>query len=136
MRDYIRKTIGSEFTDRLVFFDPLRHEQLYPIIENAEWVVLPSIVDNLPNTCLEAMGLGRPVIATRGSCFEQLIADGKNGFLSEADDAESLRASINLAMKLSPEDREQIGKQAMDSLERLRPENAIPKLIQLFTCKN
>jgi glycosyltransferase involved in cell wall biosynthesis len=136
MRDYIRKTIGSEFTDRLVFFDPLRHELLYPIIENAEWVVLPSIVDNLPNTCLEAMGLGRPVIATRGSCFEQLITDGKNGFLSEADDAESLRASINLALKLSPEDREQIGKQAKDSLERLRPENAIPKLIQLFTSKN
>lgn len=132
MRDYIRKMLGEELQNRLLFFDPLRHEQLYPVIEHAEWVVLPSIVDNLPNTCLEAMGLGRPVIATKGSCFEQLITDGQNGFLCEADDAESLQAILKLALNLSPEDRERIGGEARSSLERLRPETAIPELIQFY----
>jgi glycosyltransferase involved in cell wall biosynthesis len=132
MRDYIRKTVGDELQNRLLFFDPLRHEQLYPIIQHAEWVVLPSIVDNLPNTCLEAMGLGRPVIATKGSCFEQLITDGQNGFLCEADDAESLQAILKLVLNLSPDDRERIGREARSSLERLRPENSIPALIEYF----
>lgn len=132
MRDYIRKTVGEELQNCIQFFDPLRHEQLYPIIQHSEWVVLPSIVDNLPNTCLEAMGLGRPVIATKGSCFEQLITDGENGFLCEADDAESLQSAIKMALLRSREDREQIGREARHSLERLRPETAIPKLIQFY----
>ncbi len=132
MRDYIRKTVGDELQNRLLFFDPLRHEQLYPIIKHAEWVVLPSIVDNLPNTCLEAMGLGRPVIATKGSCFEQLITDGKNGFLCEADNAKSLRSALEMALGKGPEDRNSIGREAKDSLQRLRPESSIPALINYY----
>lgn len=132
MRDYIRKTVGDELQNRLLFFDPLRHEQLYPIIQHAEWVVLPSIVDNLPNTCLEAMGLGRPVIATKGSCFEQLITHGKNGFLCEADNAESLRSTLEMALGRGPEDRNSIGREAKASLERLSPENSIPALIDYY----
>jgi glycosyltransferase involved in cell wall biosynthesis len=132
MRDYIRKTIGSEFNGRVVFFDPLRHEQLYPIIENAEWVVLPSIVDNLPNTCLEAMGLGRPVIATTGSCFEQLITDGETGLLSKADDSTDLQRVLFTAMDMSSSDREKMAECGKASLARLHPANAIPALLECF----
>jgi glycosyltransferase involved in cell wall biosynthesis len=132
MRDYIRKTIGSEFNGRVFFFDPLRHEQLYPIIENAEWVVLPSIVDNLPNTCLEAMGLGRPVIATTGSCFEQLITDGETGLLSKADDSTDLQRVLFTAMDMSSSDREKMAECGKASLARLHPANAIPALLECF----
>ncbi len=132
MRDYIRKTIGSEFTGRLVFFDPLRHELLYPIIENAEWVVLPSIVDNLPNTCLEAMGLGRPVIATTGSCFEQLITDGETGLLCNADDSMDLQRILFTALDNSPLDREKMAEHGKASLWRLHPERAIPALVEYY----
>jgi glycosyltransferase involved in cell wall biosynthesis len=132
MRDYIRKTIGSEFNRRVFFFDPLRHEQLYPIIENAEWVVLPSIVDNLPNTCLEAMGLGRSVIATRGSCFEQLITDGETGLLCNADDSIDLQRILFTALEISPLDREKMAECGKNSLGRLHPETAIPALVKYF----
>jgi glycosyltransferase involved in cell wall biosynthesis len=132
MRDYIRKTIGGQFKDRLVFFDPLRHEQLYPIIENAEWVALPSIVDNLPNTCLEAMGLGRPVIATRGSCFEQLITDGETGLLCNADDSIDLQRILFTALNISPFDREKMAEHGKASLRRLHPDMAIPALVEYY----
>lgn len=132
MRDYIRKTIGSEFNRRVFFFDPLRHEQLYPIIENAEWVVLPSIVDNLPNTCLEAMGLGRSVIATRGSCFEQLITDGETGLLCNADDSIDLQRILFTALNISPFDREKMAEHGKASLRRLHPDMAIPALLEYY----
>jgi glycosyltransferase involved in cell wall biosynthesis len=76
--------------ERLLILDNLPHSQLYPIIAGAHLVVLPSLIDNLPNACLEAMGLGKVVIGTTGASFEELITDGVNGFLVPPDCAKSL----------------------------------------------
>jgi len=80
MRDFVHRHAGSH-AGRVLFLDPLRHEQLYPFIDHARFVVLPSLVDNMPNTLLEAMGHGKSVIGTTGSCFEQLLTEGENGLL-------------------------------------------------------
>jgi len=76
--------------ERLLILENLPHSQLYPIIAGAHLVVLPSLIDNLPNACLEAMGLGKVVIGTMGTSFEELITDGANGFLVPPDDSQSL----------------------------------------------
>jgi len=68
--------------DRLIVMQNLPHSQLYPVIAGAHLVVLPSLIDNLPNACLEAMGLGKVVIGTLGTSFEELIVDGVNGCTS------------------------------------------------------
>ena len=78
------------FGERLIIVDKLPHSQLYPVIAGAQLVVLPSLIDNLPNACLEAMGLGKVVIGTEGASFEELITDGVNGFLVPPDDPEAL----------------------------------------------
>ncbi len=78
------------FTNRLILLDNLPHSQLYPVIEGARLVALPSLIDNTPNSCLEAMGLGKVVIGTRGASFEELITDGVNGFLVGAGDPAAL----------------------------------------------
>ena len=69
------------FESRLHFFGETPHEQLFPIVKGARLVVLPSLVDNLPNAMLEAMSLGRPVVGTFGASFDEVIQDGKSGFL-------------------------------------------------------
>jgi len=79
-----------DFAHRLILLENLPHAQLYPVIERSRLVVLPSLVDNLPNSCLEAMGLGRIVIGTKGTSFEELITDGVNGFLVEPNNPEAL----------------------------------------------
>jgi len=78
------------FGERLIIVEKLPHSQLYPVIAGAQLVVLPSLIDNLPNACLEAMGLGKVVIGTEGTSFEELITDGVNGFLVQPDDPEAL----------------------------------------------
>jgi glycosyltransferase involved in cell wall biosynthesis len=132
MRDYIRAAVGPQFQERLHLFEPLRHKQLYPVIEHAEWVVLPSVVDNLPNTCLEAMGHGRPVVATRGTCFEQIIEDGRTGVLCTADNAQDLAHGLNRALSMNPAARKAMGMCAKDSLQRLKPEQAVPALLEFY----
>ena len=76
--------------ERLMILENLPHSKLYPIIAGAHLVVLPSLIDNLPNACLEAMGLGKVVIGTHDTSFEELIRDGVNGFLVPRDNPHAL----------------------------------------------
>ena len=96
--------------------------------QGARLVVLPSIVDNLPNACLEAMGLGRPVIATSGSCFEQLIVSGHSGLLVPPGDVEQLADAIAGAWNLPDQRLEQIGHLAKEQIAKLHPDVTIPEL--------
>jgi glycosyltransferase involved in cell wall biosynthesis len=76
------------------------------------------------------MGLGRPVIATRGSCFEQLITNGETGLLCNADDALDLQRILFTALEISPLDREKMAECGKNSLVRLHPQKAIPALLE------
>lgn len=80
VREYARRTLGVHF-GRTVFLPRIPHNQLFPLIRAAALVVLPSIWENIANACLEAMALGRPVVATTGSGFAEIINDGVDGFL-------------------------------------------------------
>jgi len=95
-------------------------------------VVLPSRVDNLPNTCLEAMALGRVVVGTRGASFDQLIDDGQNGFLCDIDSPESLRAAVERALALTDAQRATVGASAARRIDELRPEKTIPPLVAFY----
>jgi len=135
MHNYIRQQTDA-FRDRVIVLDAMRHDKLYPIIENADVVAIPSLIDNLPNTCLEAMALGRVVVATTGTCFEQLIVDGKSGILVEPDHTESLSEGLARAWELSQKQREEIGSNAMARIKQLSPDIKVPELIEYFESLN
>ena len=82
------------FTDRLILLENLPHSHLYPVIDGARLVALPSLVDNMPNSSQEAMGLGKVVIGTNGASFEELITDGVNGFLVGPKDPVALAEKL------------------------------------------
>ena len=84
----------APWRDRAHVWPRLDHRQLFPLIRHARLVVLPSLADNLPNACLEAMGLGRPVLGAEGASFEEMIADGIDGFLFPCGDVAALAGRI------------------------------------------
>jgi glycosyltransferase involved in cell wall biosynthesis len=55
--------------------------ELYAVLRQAEATVLPSRVDNLPNTVIESLLFGVPVIGSLGASIDELIEPGKNGEL-------------------------------------------------------
>lgn len=91
--NYVRAQI-TENLDHIIHLNKMEQKYLVPIIENAYAVVLPSRIDNLPNTCTESMALGKIVIGTERASFEQLIDDGVNGYLCNIADSDSLLSSI------------------------------------------
>ena len=99
-----------DFLDRLVFIDRLEHAALFPIIRNAKLMVLPAPWEGLGYTCLESLALGKVVVATFGSGFEEMIRHGENGFLTGPGDSEGL-ANIVKELLLR-EDLDSIGRKA------------------------
>jgi len=131
MRTYILSKSGC-FTDHVIFPGKLPHSSLYPLIKHAYAVVLPSHIENFSNACLEAMGLGRIVIGTRRTSFEQLIDDGQNGFLCNANDSIDLLKAIKKVINLSETEKKCLEDNALKRLENLRPEFTVRHLIEYY----
>jgi glycosyltransferase involved in cell wall biosynthesis len=118
------------FTDRLILLDNLPHRQLYPVIEGARLVALPSLIDNTPNSCLEAMGIGKVVIGTRGASFEELITDGVNGFLVGAGEPAALAHKLIAAWE-DPRLPE-ISAAAKQRMRDFAPEQTVTSLLAYY----
>jgi len=117
--------------DRLIVMQNLPHSQLYPVIAGAHLIVLPSLIDNLPNTCLEAMGLGKVVIGTNGTSFDELISDGVNGFLVPPDDPNALADKMIAAW--SDQRLSAMSAAARQQVLEFAPEKTIPSLLDYYS---
>lgn len=129
--DWVYQRSG-QFASRVHYFPALNHRQLYPIVAKARAVVLPSLIDNFPNTCLEAMAHRQIVIGTYGTSFEQIIDDDKSGILCVPDNADALYVAIERALQLSPTKRAEMGRAARERIVRLEPQYIVPKLISFY----
>ena len=98
MRDYIYK-ISDKYRKQIIFFDNLPHGELFPIVNSSKIVILPSLWEAFGFVCVEAMALGRPVIASAGSGFEEIIEDNISGFLVEPGNSALLAQKIISSLK-------------------------------------
>lgn len=89
-------------------------------------------MDNLPNTCIEAMALGKIVIGTNGASFEQLVDDGKNGYLCERDDPESLFKCMEKVMNMTEEEKNIMGMKAKLRTEEMSDEKIYNQLFSVY----
>ena len=128
----ILRAAAKNFKDRLIFIDSLPHKRLYPIIKKSEFIILPSIMENFSNACVEAMYLKKIVIGTDGASFEQLIRDGENGLLCQINNPQSLLEKMQVAANLDDEKKRIMEYQAYQRIKRLRPEKVVGRLVKLY----
>lgn len=70
-------------------------------IKFADCFVLPSRVEGLPNALVEAMYIGKPVVATRCvPVVDRIVSEGFNGFKVEVDDIEAMAKRMVDALSL------------------------------------
>lgn len=118
--------------DRIVYLGNLPHEKLLPVLKNAYAVLLPSLVDNLPNSCQEAMYHGKVVIGTWNSSLDQLIDDGISGYLSIPGDEEDLLRVTEKVLNRNRDELEQASVMAHNTIMRLEPQHIVPKMLKLY----
>ena len=79
--------------------------------------VLASLFEGLPNAVLEAMAMGKPVVATTVGGTPEVVKDGVTGLLVPPRDPDALAQAINAL--LSDQDRSQaMGKAARERVKR------------------
>lgn len=79
-----------------VIFGSVNNELLLSIIYSAsDLFVLPSREDNLPNTMVEALCCGAPVVAFSNGGMRDVIEDNISGILVREQSAEALAKAIN-----------------------------------------
>ncbi len=78
-------------------------------IATSDCVVLPSYREGVPRTLLEAASMGKPVIATNAPGCRDVVVDGVTGFKCTVKDPDSLAASLEKIINLTPEDRGLMG---------------------------
>src|SRR5262249_14235139 len=77
----------------------------------ADLFVIPSLQDNLPNTVMEAMACGTPVVGFDVGGIRDMVRDGITGSLVASGDLEGLQRSI-VALLKSPDTRHKMSEQA------------------------
>ncbi len=89
-----------------------------PALAAADCIVLPSYREGVPRTLLEAAALGRPLIATDVPGCREVVADGDNGYLCRAQDANDLADRMERFIGLPVEARQALGEAGRAKVER------------------
>jgi len=90
----------------------LSADQVRAEILAARALVLPSFAEGLPVVIMEAMALGRPVIATFVGGIPELVQSGENGWLVPAGDVGALADAIQKCLEVPPKMLERMGESA------------------------
>jgi glycosyltransferase involved in cell wall biosynthesis len=98
---------GSNIT----FIDRIPLTDLPAYYRCADICVVPSVYDNSPYSCLEAMSCGRAVIGTTSGGTREYIVDGTSGKLVPAKEVEPLSAAI-IELALNENERKRLGENA------------------------
>lgn len=83
----------------------------------ADVMVVPSMQENLPNTIMEPMACGTPVVAFRTGGIPDLVEHRQTGYLAEPFDTADLARGITWTLEQSALDSS-LGKSAREKVER------------------
>jgi glycosyltransferase involved in cell wall biosynthesis len=89
------------------------HLELMKFLRVADVFTLPSFVEGLPISLLEAMSLGIPSISTNVYAIPEAVIDGETGILIEAGDSSALAEAIK-TLKTNESLRKRLGQNGRD----------------------
>ena len=117
--------------NRIKFLDPIYDtKEKIKKIDSAKLFVLPSRVEGMPQSLIEAMARGKTVIGSKSIAIRDLIKDKENGYLFEFDNPKSLAQIIDLALS---EKSNQIQKNSKSTAENFNWKKVIDKIEKTIT---
>lgn len=117
--DFVKRRIPDELKTRFLFRGQQNRSSLQQFLAGARIAVVPSRWENFPNTCVEAMSSGLPVIASRNGGMVEMIEDGRTGWLASKASIDALAEALNRAISTSSTKIAEMGHNASVAIRQM-----------------
>lgn len=108
------------------------HEAVMSAWKRCTIAIVPSIWhDPCPTVAMEAMSMGKPVIASRSGGLSDIIVDGESGILVEPGDPIALRNAIHYLLD-HPEQRASMGNMAKQRVIEFQAKTVVSRIEQVY----
>lgn len=104
-------------TKQVHFFGWVDRDKIVDYYRQADLFVTATRWEGMPNTVLEGMACGLPVVATRAPGLDELVKDGCNGYLVDINDPAALADRL-LELIDNPYERRRMGKESRKIAEQ------------------
>ena len=116
----------------IAFLQGWPHEAVMSAWKRSTVALAPSVwPDPCPTVAMEAMSLGRPVIASRIGGLADIVVDGESGLLVPPGDVEALSASIQHILG-DPGRRNRMGAAAKQRVIEFQARTVVPRIEQVY----
>ncbi len=112
-----RLVIDKKLTKQARFLGWVDRDSIVKLYQQADLFVTATTWEGMPNTVLEGMACGLPVVATRASGLEELVREGVNGYLVDINDTVALADRIATLIN-NPYERRRMGKESRKVAEQ------------------
>lgn len=119
---YLRSTLQG-LIDELALSDSVHllgaksQDEVIAALYSSDILVTPSLAEALPVSLMEAQAVGLPVVATRVGSVDQIVHDGRSGFLVPPGDAAALQRTLAELIQ-DPEQRAEMGRRGRLHVEQ------------------
>jgi colanic acid/amylovoran biosynthesis glycosyltransferase len=87
-------TVELGLSSRVRFLGFLNEDEIINELQASDLFVLPSFIEGIPVSAMEAMAIGVPVVVTNIAGTSELVEDGETGLLVRPSDAQALADAI------------------------------------------
>jgi len=121
-----------DLKDKITITGRVPRQDVLRYLRNMDVFAFTSLHDGCPNTVLEAMLAGIPIVATRAGAVPELIEDGKHGLLVQPGSATELNEAL-LKMLDASTNRQEFGNQARErALTRFTPHQELEAYWEIY----
>lgn len=126
------KLIRDNCDHKVHFLGFLKPEEIAANLAHASVFVLPTYMDNSPNSLIEAMAVGVPIVTTDVGGIPSIITDGVNGLLVPSREPEKLASTILYILE-NAEKSAQFSINAKETaFERSYPPNVVKTMTDVY----
>jgi glycosyltransferase involved in cell wall biosynthesis len=124
------QSLWGDRVNQVQITGPLARSNVYAVLQRADAAVLPSQVDNLPNTVIESLMFGIPVLGSRGASIDELVEEGRTGHLVGLGDIHGLAETL-VRMWLNRTPVQKGFTWNCNITDEMQPERAVANLLAL-----
>jgi len=120
LRERLATYAEERLSSRAAFLGALPHADTLAVMASADVIVLNSTYEGLSHMLIEALMLGKAVVATDAGGNAELIANGSNGMLVPVGDTDALASTLGKALADAAL-RASLEREAVSARERFSP---------------